>query len=141
MPQTAKTPAKYADKPAVQPDLVLLFDQLKKILSKQIRKNYVVKADKEGHYEISYNKEVEMAGKRYPEVSFASLLIQKGYVGFYFFPVYPMPDLREQLSPALLKCLKGKTCFHIKKEDPVLFEQIDEALETGYEAYSSKGWN
>jgi hypothetical protein len=83
---------------------------------------------------------VELSGKHYPEVSFASVLIQKGYVGFYFFPVCLNDLLKERLAPELLQTLKGKTCFHIKKVDPVVLEQLKETLRIGYNYFQILGW-
>jgi hypothetical protein len=48
--------------------------------------------------------------------------------------------VRRKLGPELLTTLKGKACFHIKKDDPVLFEQIEKALRIGVDAYKAKGW-
>ncbi len=75
-----------------------------------------------------------------PDVYFVGLMVQKGYVGFYFMPVYANPGLKSELHPQLLKCLKGKSCFHIKKNDPELMEQVKQALEIGYEDFKKKGW-
>jgi hypothetical protein len=33
--------------------------------------------------------------------------IQKGYVGFYFMPIYVNPALRSKLAPSLKKLLKS----------------------------------
>jgi hypothetical protein len=136
-----RSPAKYSDKSAGQPELVSVYDQIKKLITKYSKGNYKVIADKPGHYELYYGKEVEISGRKYPEVSFASLLVQKGYVGFYFFPVYIDVSLKNRIKPELLKTLKGKTCFHIKKEDPVLLKQINETLEAGHKFYTDRGWN
>ena len=102
--------------------------------------NYVAKDDLPGNYSIYYNKPVEILGRKYPELPLAGLLIQKGYVGFYFFPVYTEPELKKKLPQELLKQLKGKTCFYIKHPDPVLYKQIGDALEEGIKLYRSKGW-
>ena len=141
MAKVTKTkPAKYADKSAGHPELVSLYNAIKKLISRYAKGNYSIKADKPGQYELYYGKEIEHMGRKYPEISFAGLLIQKGYVGFYFFPIYADLSLKNKLKPELLKTLKGKTCFHIKKEDPVLLQQIKEALQIGYEYYTSNGW-
>ena|SRR6478752_2390761 len=141
MAKATKTkPAKYADKSPGQPELVPLFNSIKKLIIPYAKGRYSVKADKPGHYELYYGNEIDHMGRKYPEISFAGLLIQKGYVGFYFFPIYAELSLKNKLNPELLKTLKGKTCFHIKKDDPVLLQQIKEALEIGYEYYTSKGW-
>jgi len=47
---------------------------------------------------------------------------------------------KERLSPALLKLLKGKTCFQVKTLDDGLQKDIDAALESGAEAYRKRGW-
>jgi hypothetical protein len=142
MAKTTKTrELKYADKSAGQPELVKIFLALKKILSDYANGNYYVKADKPGQFELYYGKEIVWTGKKYPAICFASLLIQKGYVGFYFFPVYVNDALKQKLKPGLLKTLKGKTCFHIKKADPSILQDINEALQAGYAYYVSKGWN
>ena len=137
---TKSKPAKYADKSAGQPELVPVFHAIKKMISFYARGNYKAKADKPGHYELYYNKEVEIQGRIHPELCFASVLIQKGYVGFYFFPVYTNDSLKQKLTPGLLKTLKGKTCFHIKNGDPVILQEIKEALQAGYDYYVSRGW-
>lgn len=141
MAKAAKSaPAKYADKSAGQPELLPLFNSIRKLVMTYAKGNYVAKADKPGHYELYYNKEVEQAGKTYPEICFASVLIQKGYVGFYFFPVYVDVSLAKELDAELLKTLKGKTCFHIRAKDSGVLNAIRDALKTGYRYYQSKGW-
>jgi len=65
--------------------------------------------------------------------------MQKGYVGFYYMPVYMNDVVRRKLDPDLLKCLRGKACFHIKKNDPVVFDQIEKALLIGVEGDNAKG--
>jgi hypothetical protein len=133
-------PVKYTDKSPGQPEMSIIFHEIRKILSAFAGGNYIVKDDRPGVYQVYYGKEVEVQGRKYPELCFVSLLIQKGYVGMYYFPVYTNIGLKKEIAPELLKCLKGKTCFHIKKKDPVLFRQIKEALILGREFYSSRGW-
>ena len=132
---------KYSDKSKGQPGLIILFNEIKEIMSPFAGGNYILSADRPGHYEIYYGKEVEVLGKRYPELLFASMLIQKGYIGFYFFPIYIDEAQKKKLAPELLRCLKGKTCFHLKKNDPQLLAQINQALRSGIDYYSSRGWN
>ena len=79
-------------------------------------------------------------GRKRKEVFFAGLIIQKGYVGFYFMPVYSDVEMKDFFKPELLSRLKGKSCFHIKKLDEALLGQIDEALRRGYALYVQKGW-
>ncbi|MFZ1599593.1 MAG: hypothetical protein WAW26_27395, partial [Anaerolineae bacterium] len=74
------------------------------------------------------------------EVFFAGLIIQKGYVGFYYMPVYAQTELKDVFAPELLGLLKGKSCFHIKRLTPELLAQIEAALRAGYEMYRERGW-
>ena len=141
MAKTSRSkPLKYMDKSAGQPGISDLFEDLKKVLSEYAIGNYFVKSDRPGCYELYYGKKVEVQGKVYPELCFVSLLVQKGYVGFYYFPVYMNTALQNKLGPELRKCLKGKTCFHLKEKDPLLFLQIKEALDLGKDFYVSQGW-
>ncbi len=141
MAKTSRSkPIKYSDKSEGQPEMDLIFHAIKKILSGFAKDNIVVKSDRAECFELYFNKEVELGGRTYPELSFASVLVQKGYVGFYFFPVYVQDALKQKIAPELLLCLKGKTCFHIRKNDPGLFSGIHNALVIGREFYSSRGW-
>jgi hypothetical protein len=116
---------KYEDKSAGQPDLGPIFAGIKQLLADFQKESLRLRGGE---------------GRKREELWFASALIQKGYVGFYYMPVYMNEAVRSQLKPELLKCLKGKACFHIKKNDPLLFDQIGEALEIGYACYKKKGW-
>jgi hypothetical protein len=133
-------PLKYSDKSVGQPQMSMIFHALKKILSSYAKGNFIVKDDKPGCYNIYYSKEIKLKKKKYPEICFAALLVQKGYVGFYYFPIYVDAALKQKLSPELQRCLKGKTCFYISKNDPELFSQVKDALRLGYEFYASQGW-
>jgi len=93
-----------------------------------------------GQFNMVSHKPVEIAGRKREELWFVSALVQKGYVGFYFMPIYDNPSMGILLSPELMKCLKGKACFHIKKNDPVIMKEIEKAIKIGYEAYKKNGW-
>ncbi|MGI8950011.1 MAG: hypothetical protein ACR2FN_00355 [Chitinophagaceae bacterium] len=96
--------------------------------------------DKAGQTHIWSEKNVEVNGRKYDRLSFVSAMIQKGFVGFYFMPVYINPKLKEKISAELLKCLKGNNCFHIKKNDAIIMQQIKQALDLGLKYYEENGW-
>jgi hypothetical protein len=76
-------------------------------------------------------------GGKPTELNMASLILQKGYVGFYLSGI---PEMRKKLSPELLKLLKGKACFHLKTLDDGLRKGIKEALELGTNRFKDRGW-
>lgn len=131
---------KPVDVSAPEDGFQLIFNNLKKLLQRYAKGNFSARQDEPGNYTVYYDKPVEMLNRKYPDAMFAAAIIKKGYVGFYFFPVYIAPELNEALAPILLKCLKGKTCFHIKKNDPELMKAVSDALESGLEFYHTKGW-
>ena len=83
---------------------------------------------------------IEFKGRTYPEFSFASVIEQKGYVGLYLMAISCNPAVKKQLSPALLKLLKGKSCFYVKQLTPELKRDISSALEASYDGYRKLGW-
>jgi hypothetical protein len=131
---------KYSDKSAGQPELVPVFDQLHALISQYEKGTLEKRGGTGGQVALVITKPVVVDGRSYPEMHFAAALIQKGYVGFYFMPVYNQPGLKETLPPALNKLLKGKACYHIKQTDEVILAHIRTALETGYQAYKKAGW-
>jgi len=73
-------------------------------------------------------------------VGMASIILQKGYVGFYFLPIYLEPALAEKLSRELRKLLKGKTCFYVRRLTPELKKDVRAALEIGKKDFAKRGW-
>jgi hypothetical protein len=100
----------------------------------------VAKLDDSSHFDLWSLKDVEIDGRKRQEVFFAAVIIQKGYVGFYFMPVYAAPAMSSVFKPELLKRLKGKSCFHLKSLDQALAGQITSALKAGFELYQQRGW-
>jgi hypothetical protein len=91
-------------------------------------------------YQLWSEKDVEVDGRPRKEVYFAGLIVQKGYVGFYYMPVYAEPERKKLFAPELLGLLKGKSCFHVKQLDDDLVGQIRDALEAGRRLYEDRGW-
>jgi hypothetical protein len=120
-------------------ELQYIFNELKDIL-KKYEGILAFKKNEEGYYDLWSIKDIVIDGRKRKEVFFAGLIIQKSYVGFYFMPIYTDTDLKEIFKPELLKLLKGKSCFHIRKLDEELKSQISEALELGFELYKEREW-
>jgi hypothetical protein len=133
-------PIKYADKSAGQPEMILIFEELKKMVKPFAKGTMVERGDGRSTYGLWSDKEIEVSGRKMLDVHFAGLMIQKGFVGFYFMPVYSNPKLKAELHPDLAKCLKGKCCFHIKKNDSALMQHVKDALKVGLADYKKKDW-
>ena len=136
----SSTGLKYADKSAGQPELIPIFETLKKLLLPYVKGPIKLRAGDGGQIALVSEKESEVAGRKRKELWFATILIQKGYVGFYYMPVYEETEIKKIFQPELLKLLKGKSCFHIKKLDEDLIAQIKSALKLGYAMYKKVGW-
>lgn len=139
-PVKKKAPLKYSDKSVGQPALLYVFDELKKLMLPYVKGTIELQGGTGGQVSLISKKPAELNGKNKSELLFAAALIQKGYVGFYFMPVYALPEIKEVLKPELMKCLKGKSCFYIRQFDKEIFSQIKEAVKTGYQKYTEKGW-
>ncbi len=131
---------KYSDKSAGQPELVPIFENIRQMLLTYQKGSLELVGGYGGMMCLVSQKPAIIYGRQRDEVWFAGILVQKGYVGFYYMPVYANPDMKKVFKPELLKCLKGKSCFHIKKNDPVIMEQIKESLKIGYKMYKERGW-
>ena len=116
-----------------------IFNTLRPLLARY-QPPLVSKHDDARYYDLWSMKHLVIEGRKRKEVYFAGLIIQKSYVGFYFMPVYSDAEVKTFFKAELLSCLKGKSCFHIKKLDAELLAQIDEALQSGYALYQHKGW-
>src|SRR5579859_521707 len=97
---------KYEDKSTGQPDMVIIFEEIRKLMKPYERGTIRMHGGEEGKLLLISEKEVEIEGRKRKDVWFASALIQKGFVGFYFMPVYMNNPVERQLKPELLKCLK-----------------------------------
>ncbi|ETZ22638.1 hypothetical protein [Pedobacter sp. V48] len=121
-------------------DFVEIFQTIRASLQPYATVGFSNRVNSETSFDLWSDKNVVIEGRQRNEVFFASVIIQKGHVGFYYMPVYTEPDMKKIFGPELLKLLNGKSCFHIKKLDDALMLQIEEALAAGFKVYKEKGW-
>jgi hypothetical protein len=121
------------------PDLLPLFGEMKALLEPYAA-HFAVRRDELGYYDLWSERNVVIDGRKRAEVFFASLIIQKSYVGFYYMPVYANAELAAVFGSDLLRLLRGKSCFHIKPLTPELRDQVRQALALGYKLYEERGW-
>ena len=120
-------------------DLNFIFSHLKELLEGYCPP-LVAKVDESGRYDLVSIKDVVIAGRKRKEVYFASVIIQKSYVGFYYMPIYSDPEIKKFFPAELLLLLKGKSCFHIKRLDERLLEQVRTTLQDGFVLYQEREW-
>ncbi len=70
---------------------------------------------------------------------FASTIPKPNDCRLYFFPIYTDTAQFQNIDPLLRKCLKGKSCFHIKKMDDSLKASIQNMIDKGIAIYKEKG--
>lgn len=104
---------------------------------------YFTVLENEGAYNLIHKGIVEFDKYKRDEVYFASLLIQKNFVGFYFMPQYTTENGPEFYSAKnLISLLKGKSCYNITESafTAEVEADLDAALRKGLTAYKEKGW-
>lgn len=93
-----------------------------------------VRTDKPTNFEVAGTKETMQGKQKVDGMYFGSIVPKPKDIRLYFFPIYMYPD-QFALPEGLKKCLKGKSCFHIKKLDDQLESDIKSMVEKGVELY------
>ena len=131
---------------AVEDSLEGVYEELVKILQRHappFRSDVPCMAGGKRSFQLTVPKPVAIPGAyggKPVDLQMAAAILQKGYVGFYLMCVYMNGATKKKLSPALVKLLKGKTCFHVKTLDDGLRKDIEAALETSAKVYRERGW-
>jgi len=121
-------------------DLVEIFQTIRAEMQPYATIGFDVRTNTDMAYDLWSEKELVVEGRKRKDVYFAGLVIKKDYVVLYYMPVYVEPEIKAIFHPSLLKLLKGKSCFHIKKLDDILLAQFSDALAAGFKLYKQKGW-
>lgn len=66
---------------------------------------------------------------------FGSIVPKPRDIRLYYFPIYTHAKKFEWISDELRKCLKGKSCFHIKKLTDSLEKELASMIQKGIELY------
>jgi len=96
-----------------------------------------VRQDNEQGFEVAGTKKAMQGKQKVSGYYFCSIVPKPKDIRFYFFPIYTDADQFE-LSPELKKMLKGKSCFHIKKLNDELIEEIREMMSKAIKIYQEK---
>jgi hypothetical protein len=140
--QPGRLDAEHLGSGAVPEDLDAIFDRMRPLLAEHsppfVARTGGVRGKRD--YQLWSERDVVIDGRPRSEVYFAGLIGQKSYVGFYYMPAYAEPERRALFAPELLKLLKGKACFHVRRLDDELAGHVEQALADGRRLYEERGW-
>ena len=108
----------------------VIFTELRKILTTYAEDLDCTRDESDDYY---LNTRHIMKNKK--PLFFGAAQIKKNYVSFHLMPVYVFPELVENISPELKSRMQGKSCFNFKKADQVLFDELANLTEKGYQKY------
>lgn len=118
------------------------FKKIKKLIAEYVPPLKVL-TDLDSRYETYFDKTYETQSLRTgnkmkkDKLYFATLIIQKDYLGFYFMPIYSHPNIFKGVSGDVKKILKGKSCLHIKRLDEKIMSELKVLLDAGFKIYNS----
>jgi len=95
-----------------------------------------VRHDEAKKFEVCGTKEVMQGKQKVDGHYFASVIPKQKDIRLYFFPIYTHVD-EYSLSPEMKKCLKGKSCFHIKKLSEEMETELRGMIEKGVKLYEN----
>ena len=121
-------------------ELDSIFGGVKGLLQSFEPQSFTTRTEPSGGFSLYSVKDMVVYGKKMSELYLAGVAKRKNSVVFYYMPLYGAPELGERLSPSLMKCLKGKTCFHLTKWDAEVEMSVKQALEVGLAVYRKMGW-
>jgi hypothetical protein len=99
-----------------------------------------IRADLSTNFEVAGTIETMQGKQKVEGIFFASIVPKEKDVRLYFFPIYTHPDQFNEMPSELKKCLKGKSCFHIKNLNMNFLSAIDAMVKKGIEIYQKEGW-
>src|SRR5690349_17429210 len=126
--------------PLKDEDKSLIVAKLRKALLK-CTPPMVIARQSENGMELMGNKPVPYGydKKIVPGMYFSAFVVRKDMVSFYFMPMYMAEGFKE-LIPGMIKTLKGKTCFNIKKPEQVIEKELNALLKRGVVAWEKQGY-
>lgn len=116
-----------------------MYNSLRELLDAQAP---VLKAGKESELSVEYTgtKEVMQGKQKVSGHYFATLMQKPKDLRFYFFPIYTHANEYAHISPEVRKFLKGKSCFHIKRLDEKMIQEMDDMVKKGIQLYQKDQW-
>ncbi len=117
-------------------DLVEIQTTLQNIFKEHIPP-LMIRKDNENVFEVSGTKETMQGKQKVDGFYFGSVVPKPKDIRLYYFPIYTHVKKFDWISDDLRKCLKGKSCFHIKKLSADLEKEISKMIKVGRELYEN----
>jgi hypothetical protein len=86
-------------------------------------------------FEVAGTIEAMRGKQKVDAYYFGSIVPRSRDIRLYYFPIYTHAKKFEWISDELRKCLKGKSCFHIKKLTDSLEKELASMIKRGIELY------
>ena len=94
-----------------------------------------IRVDSDTNFEVAGTKATMQGRQQVEGHYFANIVPKPKDIRLYFFPIYTHAEEFGPLSGELQKCLKGKSCFHLKKLSAELETEIREMIANGVRLY------
>ena len=99
-----------------------------------------ITAENDTKFEVTGTIEAMQGKKKVDGYYFATVMPKPKDCRFYFFPTFTHRDqLYDTMSDELKKCLKGKSCFHIKKLSEEMEQELKDLVAKAVELYQKDG--
>ena len=97
-----------------------------------------IRKDNENVFEVAGTKEAMQGKQKVDGYYFGSVVPKPKDIRLYYFPIYTHASEFTWISDELRKCLKGKSCFHIKKLSDERIADISMMINKGIELYENE---
>jgi hypothetical protein len=94
-----------------------------------------IKKDNQNIFEVAGTIETMQGKQKVDGYYFGSVVPKPRDIRLYYFPIYTHAKKFGWISDELRKCLKGKSCFHIKMLSESLEQEISKMIRKGIELY------
>jgi hypothetical protein len=111
-----------------------LFVALRKIL-REHEASLVVARNEPGEYELT----TKTKGENGKPLFFGGVRTARAHTAFFLNPLASDPELLEGMSEHLAARRDGKTAFHFKTVEPVLFEELAALTQRAFESFKKAG--
>ena len=101
-------------------------EEIRNVLIESLKKHegrLRVTSNSDDKFEVTGTKEAMQGKQKVAGYYFASVVPKPKDIRFYFFPIYTHAESFASISDAVGKCLKGKSCFHIKQLDDAMKDE------------------